>query len=544
MQLSLSKMRQSSLPSLVLAGLGLFIIIIALWQPFGFYSGDIQEHWHIRSLLLPGFSDYNVDLGELALTRPMARILFWIAYYISPDSFLGDNLLLISLLWLKGMALLAVILRLFPRQYHLAFLIAVVAILYPIDTGVISLRIPHIHFGIAAYFFAFYGLLSYWQTNQARYLYLIAVLLTLCCFGYEIFYPIIALSPLVLLIYEKRISLRWIKVCIAWFIPSIVTVLYSLILIFGLGFGFQSAAVQSEKSLDVLLNRAVSPYTNTLYSIWNPAALRLDSQWLPLILTSTAVFFFIACLLLFLNSKSTRTLSLREATLFLVASFLLIGLGFLVLVPTNRAEYHQNYRVFLTSSVGAAAFLLLILYQIAGLSLRKWGFLLLNLLVSGFVALSINFHLNIHQQYAGILGKQEQFYEQILQSLPSFPEARTLVILPVGGTLEYEFDIPLKPHIFTPALQYLYESRDIVSFAFICGDGQTTCQIREGLLMARFDSGRLRYSADSLILYQMDADGRLSLLTSYPELPEYHIDSSNTGLIPIPRRFTTIFEHP
>jgi len=136
----------------VIVGIALGLIVFLLWLPFGFYSGDVQEHWHIRNLIDVGVVDYENRQGfdEIALTRPIARLLYWVAYFIDTDAFIGDNLVLMVITWGKGFALYLLLSRLFTTHPTLNFAIAAGYILYPIDEGILSIRIPHTHMAMLA----------------------------------------------------------------------------------------------------------------------------------------------------------------------------------------------------------------------------------------------------------------------------------------------------------------------------------------------------------------------------------------------------------
>ncbi|PJF26304.1 MAG: hypothetical protein CUN53_08395, partial [Phototrophicales bacterium] len=118
--------KQHYLLWIALAGLALI-----WWLPGGFGMSPILDEWTL--LLSASRSELPIFHPEAAPTRPLTYIPWIAAWAITPESFLGLNLVMLAVHWLKGAAMLALLLRLVPARPAFAWIGAALFMVFPAD---------------------------------------------------------------------------------------------------------------------------------------------------------------------------------------------------------------------------------------------------------------------------------------------------------------------------------------------------------------------------------------------------------------------------
>ncbi len=532
---------------LLIVGAALAIIVGLLWVPFGLYSGDVQEHWHIRNYVDTGtiiFDNIGDLLVEVALTRPIARVLYWAAYYIDPDSFIGDNILAMVIMWGKGLALYLLLSRLFSTPPIFNFSVSVAFILYPVDEGVLSIRIPHTHMAMLATLVAINLLISYWRTPRTRTLIAMWLIAAVAGLSHEAIYPILLAAPLLLFALKRPVTQRHIRVAALWWIVPLITGLYSFVLIFMLDYGFQSNTVGDINSVTIFalfmfhyFRLFVLGWPGAVTTFFGQSATHQTISILVGIVTSVAAYmlFRITPDKNLFQSKWTR-----HFKLLIVVGLLQISLGFVVFSVTDRA--YLVYRVYLMSSLGAAIVYVIIAYIFLANRFKKAGMYAFAVLTGVAAMLSASFHMAQKQGFVNnYYIAQRDFFEQVAREAPA-PNRTGVNYVFFSEDEDYEVLRANRPQDVTSAFHNIYENADLIRFVFHC-DHRTEClQTSTGIstLWTR-EAGDQPYAYDDIIIFNIDSTGHVSLVEMLPGVDAYDPQAIIDPDVPRPERLDTLF---
>jgi len=193
-------------------------IVTLLWLPYGFDRGPALDIWRVMTLggNLYYQSSPPATLLDLVTTRFVPMWQWLLGNMLTPESFVGYNLLLAGTIALLGVVFFGVIKTLLPGYQGLAFLAAVLAILNSTDDWYFTIENVHIEILILEFFLAVYLLLIYWR-YPSRLLFLFIIALQISIAGnYDSFYPLFLAVPLLLLWQDRRITRRWIITSLLW----------------------------------------------------------------------------------------------------------------------------------------------------------------------------------------------------------------------------------------------------------------------------------------------------------------------------------------
>lgn len=532
---------------LLIVGAALAIIVGLLWVPFGLYSGDVQEHWHIRNYVDTGtivFDNIGDLLVEVALTRPIARVLYWAAYYIDPDSFIGDNILAMVIMWGKGLALYLLLSRLFSTPPIFNFSVSVAFILYPVDEGVLSIRIPHTHMAMLATLVAINLLVSYWRTPRTRTLIAMWLIAAVAGLSHEAIYPILLAVPLLLFALKRPITQRHIWVAVLWWVAPLITGLYSFVLIFILDYGFQSGAVANTGPITILA-LFILHFARLFAFGWAGAATSFFGQSAPHqtisilvgIVTATAAYILLRVAP---DKNPTNPKWTRHFKLLIVTGLVQIFLGYVVFSVTDRAT--MVYRVYLISSLGAAMVYTLIFYIFLANRYKKAGMYAFAVLTGIAAMLSASFHMAQKQGFVdNYYIAQRDFFEQVAREVPA-PNRTGVNYVFFLEDEDHEILRANRPQDVTSAFHNIYENADLIRFVFHC-DHRTEClQTSTGIstLWTR-EAGDQPYTYDDIIIFNIDSTGHVSLVETLPVVDAYDPQAIIDSDAPRPERLDTLF---
>jgi hypothetical protein len=175
----------------VLPVVALAMLAALLWIPFRFDVGFSGDEWyfylyarHEPTMMLPA--------------RPFLALPNDIAYWLSPGRFFGFNFMLFLATALRGWLSYAILRRLgFARVF--AFAAGALAVLFPADKGAYYMGALAVYYSAVCFLGAFYLLMVYKPYSRLRIVIGIWVLQLLSLGMYEASYPLILVSPLVLL---------------------------------------------------------------------------------------------------------------------------------------------------------------------------------------------------------------------------------------------------------------------------------------------------------------------------------------------------------
>ena len=139
---------------------GFFLFLCLLFLPFGFESIGHWEEWVVRAFL----EGRPSKLGVEVVSRFWVLVPHTFAAVISPGSFAGFHLVNFFMFWGK-MALLYGVLRHFRFSPYIAFLCTMLFLVYPVNSGLMSLRSFSMSFSKLSLLAAVYLALD-WRTNS------------------------------------------------------------------------------------------------------------------------------------------------------------------------------------------------------------------------------------------------------------------------------------------------------------------------------------------------------------------------------------------
>ncbi|MFN8451165.1 MAG: hypothetical protein U0521_21940 [Anaerolineae bacterium] len=155
----------------ILASIGLVVI---LWLPFGLKVSGIMEEWLVvHDLEHGGASERNEDFDWFITTgvhrlRPLVGLTFVAAYSLTPDSFVGYNLVAMALFVGKSVVLYLILRKLTRDNTTYALLVALLFIIYPADGGLFAFRSINVHLAVLWFLLSVYLFLIYFESGRRR----------------------------------------------------------------------------------------------------------------------------------------------------------------------------------------------------------------------------------------------------------------------------------------------------------------------------------------------------------------------------------------
>ena len=173
------------------AVLAFLLLLLTLYLPFGFDSIGHWEEWVFRAYLEGRPSKTSVELvSRFWLLAPIVA-----ASAVSPLSFAGFHLVNFLMFWGK-VVLLYGILRQLKFPLYSAFLISLLYMVYPVTSGLMSLRFFLMNFRIVSLLAAIYLMLDSLGSSARLSLAGIWLALALHVGSYEAGYAIVAIVPI------------------------------------------------------------------------------------------------------------------------------------------------------------------------------------------------------------------------------------------------------------------------------------------------------------------------------------------------------------
>ena len=279
---------------------GFLVFVLLLYAPFGFATIGHWEEWHSR-VFLEGTSWRHWD-NEFT-SRFWILVPHALAYAISSETFHGFNLVYALILWGR-MVLLYGILRQLSVRSLFAFLITMLFAVYPVDSGLMSLRSLPLQFSFLSLLTAVYLILHHFNDPKRLYQVGVWVSLLMCVGAYESGYTLIFFTPFLWWYLRRKRGWMNLRLTASWYlIPAFKVMLLSLILFAGRGF-YRSNSINvgqdlpSSSFVRATFEDVVEVYWQTFAVGWHNAVDALGSNSrLPLALAMLALTAAIAFLL-------------------------------------------------------------------------------------------------------------------------------------------------------------------------------------------------------------------------------------------------------
>jgi hypothetical protein len=556
------------------------LLAASLWFPFGWQVGDLSD---LRAFYV------DIENGLLPLIapadpRPLMLLATHLARALTPDSFVGANLLLWALLTLKALALYALMRQMLPRQPLLAFAAGALALILPVDTGVFWLVTINIHGYALGALTAAALLIAQWRQPRLWRWPLIA-LAQLLALSYEAaFLPLLIVPALLPLI--DRPSRRMLRVALLWWaLPLAAIVRFALLFTSSAASGYQASLIALGADAPGQMARALARvYERHAITGWIEAFdwLTRRAAWELSWFVSAAIGAAGAALGAAAHAAARGTdarLPLRTGLLALLVGAGLIGAGFAAFLPTVYRDI--NYRVHLFSVFGAAIALAVPLIWLLDLPRRprQIGFLLgssasfalasrlpiaaaiglagmlalprraaaaaLLGAVTGAGALLL---IDQHDRYVQIVRQQDWILSQIVTAAPAIAPETVIVVFDAPDRTGYAA-FEWQRGVFESALRFLYQT-SLAGF-FCIPDGRTfgffneQCALTVEGIRLTSSAGETLFPFERALLFDFTREGGLSLRPPGADLPGYdpgaRIDASAP---PPPRAFTALIDYP
>ncbi len=499
----------------------LFGLTFVLWLPFGLNISDWADGW---------VNFWDVEKGVFVIwgsSRPFVLIPTWLGYILDPNSFSGVNLVQLMLLLLTGL-LLYLILRQINVPQVAAAAAGALAIIYPADNITFYLGAIAIHFAVVCYLLGVYLLITYRRTHRWWLVLLMWFSLALSVGTYEVGYPLILITPIILLI--LRPSLRQFIIASAlWYLVPVVNLVFLFIKSRQDAslFGYQSSLLVSIPSLGEMFQSLLNAYKTTLYTGWS------INQGL----TSTAdmvlgVAVGIITLVAFswLAVRTNDSVAPKQIRLYMIilglGGLASLGLGFAAYLPT--ALRNSPSRTLYYSSVGGAVCVMVGLWLLSNiLPLKR---LVFPLLVGVFVGLGTFRLLDQHAQWVALPNRQNTVLLETLKHVPNIKPGSALIVIDDSPDDYLKANFP-SSFYFKPGIQLAL--KDFSVQAGICypkmtdpwgGAFQEHCAFEnDRVVISEFQQPFLESDYSHLIVLHFTADHQIEL---QPDLSAYTQNSA------------------
>jgi hypothetical protein len=537
----------------VMPYIGMFLLALLLWLPFGFKTTGTYEEWILNDISEteqpPFFIMPSSQSLALNSSRPLQMFFFAASYVLDPNSHLYYNVFQMLFFFGKMVVVYWLVLQFLPEHKLLAFIVGLLYIIYPADLGPFALRTIHIHSAILAFLFAVYLLIQYQKQHQSiAWMALLgsSLFLIVSMWQYKVVLAAAAVAPLVML-YFARPNRRFLLGVGVWYGALAFTIIYTfwadshsnVITYEGAAITSSSFTLENIRSMfDALLLGYQRQFTG-----WSDAVAKLDytSVYGPYLLAGLAITVVLGAWLLHQQNRERTQppISWQRYVLLFVSAVVMFAVGMAVYLPLPSYRF-LDFRIYYLATFGSAASLGLGLYFISRIMprYRETIFLLLTL---PFIGLAFLNAFEMHQRYVNLSLVEQNLLQQTVTQAPQIkPETFILVI--DNSTFKELYDVDIFAHntVLPMALRYVYSNRNI--------DGQycpptdravlnTECQFRSDALhiinYLYYSGVYLRITPDlaipydRLLLFTYEDDGNLKLMTSEQAAATFKIAGYN-----------------
>ncbi len=486
----------------------LLAIAISLYAPFG-----LRGNFGLFEEFTARYGYVRVSL----VTRPTALWTFQFADWLTADSYIGFNWLMIASFWLKGALMVGIIRRLFPHQISLAVVAGLLMMVYPADSGNMALRSITYHFLMVCAMAATYGVIGYWQKpHWAWWLWIVP--LQILALAYEIHYPVFLLVPLIWL--ARGISRRTVLLTLAWgMTPLILGLRVVWFTQTGSG-GYVNSVInvtdnnKDNLTLDIALRTLLTVFERHLIGWTKGLALVAETPFGPL-----AIALGIVSGLFVWVFYRAPSLKWRLYPIIFVSGFILLLAAYVLFLPTLYRL--DSFRVNILTTIGAtlmACTPFIALAQVLGNKGRLWLTASAAVLVMGGMA----YQLDQAEHYGKLSGNVQQLLGGIAAEAPAVESDSVIVFIDRDLEFQQPFQLGGSSFYFQAAIQFLYNNDDLRGVLCVLRETAEwqSCFFTPDELVRYDDWAREeRLPYERLIVLHRSRDGQVRLLTELP--PDY-----------------------
>lgn len=586
-----SESSSTSLKQWIVAIIVFAAVVVALWLPYGINFAGWGDEWAELTTADAGIPPIRETL------RAFVHIPSVVSHALTPDSFVGMNLVLALMTFGRGLVTYALLRRLVPQYSALALVAGCLAIIYPGDLAFFMLVSVSITTALVFFLTAILLLVHYWQNPRWYILVLMWATLAFSVGIYEVSYPLIVFVPILLIYLNKTLNKRVIRVALFWYLVPLVYV----ILVFlakssnSITATYQLSIVNTNNSFAAIVSGFVELYIRVFGGAWQtttslmPQGLSDPRTWLIIILA-----ILIGIVIRYHQPADIPAFSLKSSLLLIVGAACALALGYSLYTVTNlRGNFYRTlfYSLPFASVIVATVILIMIrlgritryvfalAFVIIAVSYfiqsNRLSAILITVIALGFivkpvwrysligacvisigVASAIGFHQS--QPFVDLVKHQYQLVSAFVEKVPAV-KSNTLILWIAPRDSQKEFETVLyRWDILESILRFIYKKADIE--AQICvpdgvavGVYNRTCVLeRDAVVMTYPFLGSQRQSQwtyDRVIAFTYEADKGAVIL---PQLPSewmqdgggstYNPDQLIDHTAPVPYRLQTVWD--
>jgi hypothetical protein len=446
-------------------------LVVTLWLPFGWKVTGLYEEW----LFMSG-GDMGNPVRMLyhpyasAAYRPLTLAPFILGYILTPDSFLGSNIIFAFWALGKGVALYALVRRLVPDNPALAFVSGALLVVYPADDALLTLRVTNVHAGVFLFLIALNRLIVAWQRFRWSTLLAMVVAEGIALATYDGGILLSLCGPVLLLWLRPRIDKRLVTVAALWWAVSVSFFFHLILTLRDQGsYAAQQLAgsgVGKMHVVDILRSWGYSvarAYVRNFGTGWYEAVRGLAWQDPYLHLSAGLTVVLIVPAIWLHTRRGEAAAPATDTKRYLVlASLGIVAVlpGFATYLPTEWRN--SNWRVFLYSSIGAALAVGVACFLFARL-FGKWQHMVFIGLTSLLVGIATVQALAQHQGYFEYSQRQQQILANIIDQAPQFEPGTTVLLVDRPPTAAFKAwsMCTLVSSCLEWALRYMYDDQTI-----------------------------------------------------------------------------------
>ena len=408
---------------------GFLLFIFLLYLPFGFESIGHKEEWVIHAYLegKPTTSWLERELPS----RFWGIVPHTLAYLINSESFVGYHLVNFLMFWGKLVLLYGILRQLkMPRLY--AFLTTMLFMVYPVNSGLMSLRSLPMQFSMISLLAAVYLILDY-QKNPTR-LRLLGIWLGLLfnVSSNESAYVIILVIPLLWWLRRRELTWKNFNLTAVWCIFPVFKAAW-LLLLLSANRGFYGRDILvSSQDVDLspfeLFHHGINVYRHTFVDGWQAALAALNqNSWLLLTIVMLALVGGLAWCLLRAKDPGIF-LSVRQIGIWLASGLLLImpAVGVLIWLERYRGNLWRMY--FYVPIAAAIAIFSLIALLTAPIARSRFRNALLIILCLILVFPALSRLLLQHEHFVNRANTNATVLHEILEAIPQAAPGTVLIL--------------------------------------------------------------------------------------------------------------------
>ncbi len=544
--------------SRVIPYVGMFVIALVLWLPFGFKTTGLIEELSITQQLDAGHSFFFItpsSVMSISRSRPLQMFFFTASYLLDRDSYQFYNIFMLLFFFGKIVVTYWLVLQFLPHKKVLAFVTGVLFMLYPADTGVFALRVIHVHSAILAYLLAVYLLIQFYKQQGRKSVLALLGLGFFVIFSlgqYQIALAAAVVTPFILL-YFGRPNRRFLIATGTWYASMAIILLYEV-------WAAKQPGIEAyEAVLMPTADLASSPFRSLLTAMlvgyqrqiisWSAAFNKLND--LPTYGLYIAVGLIASVIVgwWLLRQKpredNSQSISWQRYMLVLLTGLALFPIGMATYLPLPNYRF-EDFRIYLLAMLGSAIVLALLLFFLSCL-VRRYRETIFLVLALPFIGIGLLSALTQQQRYVNYSLEQQNILQQTVAQAPQLKPNTAIVIIDPVGKLKKAY-VFYYGSLLQPTISYLYSDPTIQ--AYYCPvyggiDESQTCQFKADGLHLRNSPSVLPYS--QLLLFMTGDNGEMKLLTSEEAATTFQIPAADyvptahiIGTQP-PRRALTLF---